>query len=84
MDEKTFRVLVDAGAVRRVRIIADGARFHVEADTATGTLVAATAKGAPRTWTSLDTSARWVRRLGIGTAQLDVSRWQPAQRELTV
>jgi hypothetical protein len=47
-------------------------------------LVAATAKGAPRTWTSLDTSARWVRRLGIGTAQLDVSRWQPAQRELTV
>jgi hypothetical protein len=84
MDEKTFRVLVDAGAVRRVRIIADGARFHVEADTATGTLVAATAKGAPRTWTSLDASARWVRRLGIGTAQLDVSRWQPAQRELAV
>jgi hypothetical protein len=84
MNEKTLRALAEAGAVKRVRIIADGARFHVEADTPTATVVAATGKGAPRTWGSLDASAKWVRALGIGTAQLDVSRWQPGQRGLRV
>lgn len=84
MNEKTLRALVNAGAVRRVRIIADGARFHVEADTATGTLIAATEKGAPRTFGSLDATARWMHRLGLGIAQLDVSRWQPQQRGLTL
>lgn len=84
MDEKTLRALIQAGAVRRVRIIAHGARFHVEADTATSTVIAATGKGIPRTWATLDASARWLRDLGIGTAQVDVSRWQPAQRGLTL
>lgn len=84
MNEKVFRALVEAGAVQRVRIIADGARFHVEADTASGTLVAATGKGKPKTWATLDASARWVRGFGIGSAQLDVSRWQPDQRGLAL
>ena len=82
MNEKTLRALVEAGAVKRLRIIADGARFHVEVDMGTATVVAATARGAPKTWGSLDASARWVRGLGIGTAQLDVSRWAPGQRGL--
>lgn len=84
MDEKTFRALVDAGAVRRVRIIAEGARFHVEVDTAGGTLIASTAKGKPKTWSTLDASARWVHALGIGTAQLDLSRWSREQRALVL
>jgi hypothetical protein len=82
MNEKTLRALIDAGAVKRMRIIADGARFHVEADTATKSIVAQTIKGTPKTWGSLDACARWVRALGIGTAQLDMSRWQPEQRAL--
>jgi len=41
-----------------------------------------TGKGAAKTWSTLDASARWVRALGIGTAQVDVSRWQPAQQAL--
>ena len=84
MDEKTLRALVAAGAVKRVRIIADGARFHVEANTATGTLIAATGRGMPRTFGSLDATARWIRKLGLGSAQLDVNRWQPMQRGLAV
>ncbi len=84
MNEKTLRALVDAGAVRRIRIVANGARFHIEVDTATSTVVAATSKGAPKTWSTLDASARWVRALGIGTAQIDVARWQPEQRGLRV
>ena len=84
MNEKTLRALVEAGAIKRVRIVADGARFHVEADTPTATVIAATGKGAPKTWGTLDASAKWVRALGIGTAQLDVSRWIPDQRGLRI
>ena len=84
MNEKTLRALIEAGAVKRVRIIADGARFYVEAVTATNTVVASTTKGLPKTWSSLDASAKWMRSLGIGTAQLDVSRWAPAQRSLAL
>ena len=84
MNEKTLRALVEAGAIKRVRIVADGARFHVEADTPTATVVAATGKGAPKTWGTLDASAKWVRALGIGTAQVELSRWQPGQRGLAL
>ena len=84
MNEKTLRALVEAGAIRRVRIVADGSRFHVEADTANATVVAQTGKGTAKTWGTLDASARWVRGLGIGTAQLDVSRWSPGQRGLAL
>jgi len=49
MNEKTLRALVDAGAVKRIRIIADGARFHVEADTPTGSITACTLKGTVKT-----------------------------------
>jgi len=84
MNEKTLRALVEAGAVRRIRIVADGARFHVEVDTPTATVIATTTKGAAKTWGSLDASAKWVRALGIGTAQLDISRWQPDQRALAL
>ena len=82
MNEKTLRALVDAGAVKRVRIIADGATFHVEADTPNGSITAFTLKGAVKTWSSLDTAAKWVRSLGIGAARIEISRWQPGQKGL--
>lgn len=84
MNEKTLRALVEAGAVKRIRIIADGARFHVEIDTATASIVAMTGRGAPRTWSTLDATARWIRALGIGSTQVDLSRWQPGQRALSL
>jgi len=84
MNEKTFRALVDAGAVKRVRVIANGERFYVEADTPTATHIAQTGKGQPRTWVSLDATAKWLRALGIGTAQIELSRWQPEQRAFKI
>ena len=84
MNEKTLRALVEAGAIKRVRIVAAGARFHVEADTANTTVVAATGKGVPKTWGTVDASAKWVRGLGIGTAQLEIAKWQPDQRALAL
>lgn len=84
MNEKTLRALIDAGAVKRVRIIADGAHLHMEADTPTGSITATTIKGTVKTWSTLDAAARWVRSLGIGKAQIDMANWQPQQRGLRV
>ncbi len=82
MNEKTLRALVDAGAVKRVHIIANGGLFHLEADTSNGHVTASTLKGAVKTWSSLDTAAKWVRSLGIGKAQVDITKWQPGQKGL--
>lgn len=82
MNEKVLRALVEAGAVKRVRIIANGALFYVEAATATGAMTAQTLKGVAKTWKSLDAAAKWVRGLGIGVAEIDIARWQPGQRAL--
>ena len=82
MNEKTFRTLIEAGAVKKVSIVAQGGRFHVEAKTPNGTLTALTLKGDVKTWTSLDSVARWVRGLGIGTVNVMLAGWQPGQRSL--
>jgi hypothetical protein len=84
MNEKTLRALVCAGAVKRMRIIGDGSRFHVEVDTLAGAHVAQTMKGRPRTWGSLDATAKWLRSIGVGSAQLDVTHWNPLQRSLRI
>ena len=84
MDERTLKALVSAGAIRKIEIIASGARFHVEASTATGAVTAETRKGKVKTWVTLDAAARWVRNLGIGGARINLTHWQPSQRELPV
>jgi hypothetical protein len=80
MNEKTLRALIEAGAIKKVRIIAEGSTIYVEVDSGKQTITAKTVKGALKTWRSLDTAAKWVRSLGIGTAQLDIAGWQPEQK----
>jgi hypothetical protein len=82
MDERMLKALVAAGAVRNIKIIASGARFHIEAKTPNGSITAETLKGKVKTWVSLDAAAKWVRRLGVGAAQVNLTHWQPGQREL--
>jgi hypothetical protein len=82
MDEKTLRALVDAGAVKKIQIIGSGSRFHVTAKTPTGEITAHTMKGSVKNWSTLDATAKWVRSLGIGKMELNVSKWQPKQRGL--
>ena len=84
MDEKTLRAMVAAGAVKRIHIIGNGARFHVEASTPNGSLAAETRRGKIRTWVTLDAAAKWVRSLGVGSAYINLARWQPGQREFPV
>ncbi|MDH4108601.1 MAG: hypothetical protein OEW35_09800 [Gammaproteobacteria bacterium] len=82
MDEKLLRAMVAAGAIKKIRIIGHGARFHIEASTPNGAVTAETRRGKVRSWVTLDAAARWVRSLGIGCAQVSLAHWQPGQREL--
>ena len=83
MNEKILRVLIETGSVKQMRIIGDGARFHVDVITTNkGSITATTAKGIVKTWSSLDATARWIRSMGIRKAQLDVARWVSRQKGL--
>lgn len=84
MDEKTIKLLVENGAIKRVNIIGMGGLLHVEAVTPTGKHTATTLKGKLKTWTNLNSAAKWVRSLGIGTVQLNIEQWQPDQKVLLV
>jgi hypothetical protein len=85
MDEKSLRVLIEAGSVKQMRIIGDGALFYVDVVTSKkGAITVLTAKGTVKTWSTLDATAKWIRSLGIGKAQLDVTGWRPGQRELLI
>jgi hypothetical protein len=84
MDERMLKAMVAAGAIKNINIIASGARFHIEAKTPNGPITAETRKGKIRTWVTLDAAARWVRGLGLGAAQVNLTHWQPGQRELSV
>lgn len=84
MDEKALRLLVENGAIRQVNIIGNGGSLYVEAVTPTGKHAATTQKGKLKTWTNLNSAAKWVRSLGIGTMQLNVEQWQPEQKVMLV
>ena len=82
MDEKTLRALIEAGAVKRCRIIANGASFHIEFETPNGSVTACTLRQSVKQWVSLDAAARWLKGLGIGDSHVDISRWAPRQKRL--
>ena len=84
MNEKILRALVEAGAVKKIKITAEGSTIYVEAYTGSEPTTAKTIKGKLKTWSTIDSAAKWVRSLGIGQMQLDVAKWQPEQKKLNV
>lgn len=82
MNEKTIRALVEAGAIKKVHIIAAGSAIHVDVVTQNGVITATTLKGSIKTWATIDSTAKWVKGLGVGRTQLDISSWLPNQRGL--
>ena len=84
MNEKILRALVEAGAVKKVKITAEGSTIYVEAYTGSEATTATTIKGKLKTWSTVDSAAKWVRSLGIGQMQLDMAKWQPEQKKLNV
>jgi hypothetical protein len=84
MNERSLKILVEAGAVKAIRIIADRSHFYVEIETLTGKVIASSLNGSIKNWGSLDSTAKWVRKLGIGQATLNLANWQPNQRSLSI
>ncbi len=84
LDSKTLKALIDAGAIKRIRIIGDGSLFRIEADTQSGPVIVNTLAGKLKTWSTLDAAAKWIHSLGIGTLQVDLGRWQPGQRRMNL
>ena len=84
MNEKTIRALVEAGAVKNVLLIAAGASIHVNIVTQNGPITATTNRVAIKTWVTIDASAKWVKGLGVGRVQLEISKWLPTQRGMTI
>jgi|TARA_B110001450_G_C17287640_1_gene346102 hypothetical protein len=82
MNENILRALVDAGAVKKIKITADGSMIYIEAYTGSDKTTAKTVKGKLKTWSTIDSAAKWVRALGIGQMQLDLAKWRPEQRKL--
>ena len=84
MNEKILRALVEAGAIKKIKITAEGSTIYVEAYTGSEATTAKTIKGKLKTWSTIDSAAKWVRSLGIGQMQLDVAKWQPEQKKLNI
>ena len=82
MNKKALQALIEASAVKRARIVANGSRLHIEVDAPGRSFVIETDKGAVRTWQSIDSAAKWLRGLGIGQVALELAHWNPAQRSL--
>jgi hypothetical protein len=83
MNKATAVALVSAGAIKQVQIIAVGSTIHVNVVTRVGeTSTVTTNRGAIKCWVTIDAAAKWVKALGIGRAQLEISRWLPGQKGL--
>lgn len=82
MDEKTIRLLIENGAIKQIKIIANGGRLHVEAITPSGKQLATTLKGKLKTWSTIDAAEKRAHKPGIGTLQLEIGKWHPGQKGL--
>jgi len=82
MDIKSLKALINAGAIKKVRVIGEGSYFYMEIVTQTGSSIVKTLKGKLKTWATLDAAAKWIHSMGIGSLQVELEKWQPGQRGL--
>jgi hypothetical protein len=80
MNEKSIKLLVENGVVKKAYITSTGSKFHIEFETERDRVISETTTGAIKTWSSIDSAAKWLKRLGIGQAELQISRWEPNQK----
>lgn len=82
MDRKTVRALIEAGAVKKVFLIANGGVFYIEIQTPNDRHIASTGQGQMRTFRTIDAAAKWVHTLGIGECVLRTTKWHPNQQSM--
>jgi hypothetical protein len=84
MNEQTTKAMIEAGAIKKVMVIAQGSQFHLEFKTPNGNQVLTTLKGSLKTWKSVDSILKWLKGVGIGFATIEFSKWQFGQRNLNL
>ncbi len=72
------------GVLDRSQLIVDSATVHVDVVTQNGAVTATTNRGAIKTWATIDASAKWLKGPGIGRAQLEIGKWLPGQRGMSL
>jgi hypothetical protein len=83
MDSKSIKLLLEAGAIKNVSIIAEGSTIHAVITTNSGTpQPATTLKGDLKIWSTIDSAAKYIRSLGVGKVKLEFSKWNPKQKGL--
>lgn len=82
MNESQLKLLLEAGAIKGMTIVGQGSHLHLEVKTQGGSKVLLTGKGEIRQWVTLDACGKWLRKLGIGQANLQMDQWQPDQKGL--
>ncbi|QFY89903.1 hypothetical protein D5125_10575 [Magnetovirga frankeli] len=83
----TLNLRIEPGikdAVQQAALLDNRSVANLVEFTSTGSVVASTLKGAVKTWSSIDTAAKWIRSLGIGTAQINIANWMPGQKSLSL
>jgi acid stress-induced BolA-like protein IbaG/YrbA len=80
MDSKSLKVLIEAGAIKKIRIVGEGSHFYMEIITQGSSSIVNTLKGKLKTWATLDAAAKWIHSMGIGSLHVELDKWQPSQR----
>lgn len=83
MNERELKLLLEAGALKSIQVIAQGSLFHVEAKTTAGSKVVMTGRGEVRQWRSIDSCAKWLRKAGFGRFELVMDHWSAGQGALS-
>lgn len=84
MNERELKLLLETGAVKSILVTAQGSMFHVEAKIVGTAKVLMTGRGEVRQWRSIDSCAKWLRKAGVGKADLDFQNWQIGQKHLSI
>lgn len=78
-----FRTVTEAGGLLSVSLVAQGATFHVEAETRKGRAVLVKARGkALREFRNPAKAMLLLRELGVREMRTDTRQWQPEQAEI--
>lgn len=83
MDTNTLKALINAGAVKSCKLVAEGSKIHalvINVNNSTG--VIHTNKGSIKTWASLDSAAKWLRLMGLGSFSVEITKWTPNQKSM--
>ena len=66
-----------------VSIIANRAVTHAKISTLSGDKKVITAHaGTIKTWASIDSADKWLKKAGLGNIKLEVSQWSPNQKSM--